>query len=132
MSFDPTFAARVERAAGRAIVGIAMQVAVETKRVTHVKHGTLRRSVHAAPAESPEGHEDDEREAQTADLMMTRGAPEPTRTAMGVAVEVGSWLPYACVEWIGRGHPGITEGLEVVRGERTEAILRQAFSEEGL
>lgn len=121
---------RANRAAGRAIVAIGTNVAVETKGVTHVVEGNLRRSVHAAAATADHGL--DESEAATADLMLTRGPPEPELTPLGPAVEVGSWLPYACVEWVGRGHPGVTQGLEAVRGERVNAIVRAAFGAEGL
>ena len=44
-----TLQSRIHRASGRAIASIADHVVVETKNVTHVQYGTLRRSVHAAP-----------------------------------------------------------------------------------
>ena len=127
---------KVNRASGRAIVGIGVAVAIETKLVTHVISGTLRRSVHAAP----EGYEvefgrygaGDEEMAQQGDLMMIYGPPSPTPTPFGPVIEVGSWLPYACAEWVGRGHPGVTQGLEMVRGRRADLIVAQAFREEGL
>jgi hypothetical protein len=118
------------RAAGRAIIGIGMQVSVETKRLTHVVEGTLRRSIHAAPA----GYDgaDDEVRAESADLMSGGNMPEASYRAEGAVIEVGSWLPYACVEWIGRGHPGITQGLESVRGSMADSIVRAAYRQEGL
>jgi len=122
-------ATKVRRAAGRAIVAVGMNVAIETKRVTHVQYGTLRRSVHAAPVKY-EGGEDDLARAASDDLLFP--LPDATQTALGPAVEVGSWLPYACVEWIGRGHPGITQGLENVRGSKVNGLVRTAFREEGL
>lgn len=122
--------ARINRAAGRAIIGIAMAVAVETKNITHVVNGNLRRSIHAAEV-GYDGSPDEE-EAQSADLLMSHFMPVATPTPFGPAVEVGSWMPYACVEWVGRGHPGITQGLESVRGIRTDVIVRRAFQEEGL
>lgn len=121
-------ATRVRRAAGRAIVATGLNVAIETKRVTHVQYGNLRRSVHAAPVKYDGG--DDENRAASDDLLFP--LPEPTQTTLGPAVEVGSWLPYACVEWIGRGHPGITQGLENVRGSKMRGLVMTAFREEGL
>lgn len=123
------FDLRIKRATGRAIVGIGVAVATETKRVTHVQFGDLRRSVHAAPAGYDGG--DDEVQAGRGDLLHEM-VPEPTPSPVGPMVEVGSWMPYACVEWVGRGHPGITQGLEAVRGIRANSIVLQAFREEGL
>lgn len=124
---------RVHRAGGRAIVGLAVAAAVETKRVTHVQFGTLRRSVHAAPVDYV--GDDDMTKAEKEDM----SAGEFLSTSMvsnpegaGPTVEIGSWLPYACAEWVGRGHPGVTEGLESVRGARANRIVMQAFREEGL
>lgn len=130
MNFDEVLML-INRASGRAAVGIGVAAAVETKRVTHVVSGNLRRSVHAAPA----GYDDaeaDQKLSASADLMLALGPPAWLQTPLGPAVEVGSWLPYACVEWIGRAHPGITQGLEAVRGTRADMIVRQAFAEEGL
>lgn len=125
-----TIQAKVRRASGRAIVAIGMNVAVDTKRVTHRVSGTLARSVHVATIRAD--HEDDEQDAQGNDLMLLSSAAHATQTPLGLAVEVGSWLPYACVEWVGRQHPGVTVGLEAVRGVRADTIVRAAFREEGL
>lgn len=121
---------RLHRAAGRSIIGIGQAIAVETKRVTHVMEGTLKRSVHAAPA----GYDGsgDEDLAESSDLMLLLGAPQAVIGPLGATLEVGSWLPYACVEWVGRQHPGVTQGLEVVRGHHADSIVFQAFREEGL
>ena len=124
------FQRRIDRATGRAIIGIGMQVVVETKRITHKQEGTLSRSVHMAPV-GYDGAEDLE-EAATTDLLLSKGVPVPTMTPLAALIEVGSWLPYACVEWIGRKHPGITQGLEAVRGARVDAVVARAFREEGL
>jgi hypothetical protein len=121
-------AAAGARAAGRGIVGITEAVVVETKRVTHVQFGTLRRSVHGAPV----GYDgsSDEVGAATTDLAgLIKAVPTPT--AVGLSTEVGSWLPYACAEWVGRSHPGVTQGLEQVRGARADGIMRAAFKAEG-
>lgn len=127
---------RVNRAAGRAIVAIGTDVAVNTKRVTHRITGTLARSVHVAPPGQEHDDEQELRQAQTTDLMLSSfGATSfATRigTALGPAVEVGSWLPYACVEWVGRQHPGVQQGLEMSRGARADLIVMTAFREEGL
>lgn len=122
---------KIDRAAGRAIVGIGVLASVETKRVTHKLTGTLARSVHAA--EPMEYHDGDEDEAKNGtDLMMNVGELHAAHTSFGQVIEVGSWISYACAEWVGRGHPGVTQGLEVSRGARADAIVRQAFIEEGL
>jgi len=120
---------KTDRAAARALVGIGMEVARETKLVTHRISGTLARSVHAAPV----GYEyaaEDARDAVEHDLLL-REALHPTPLPTGPAIEVGSWLPYACVEWVGRGHPGVTQGLEIGRA-KTDRYVRQAMREEGL
>lgn len=119
---------RARRAAGRGIVAIAENVSAETKRVTHVQHGTLRRSVHAAPL----GYDGSNDEAQAELVDLTSLIVTATPTALGAAVEVGSWVPYACAEWVGRSHPGVTQGLEQVRGARSDGIMRAAFKAEGL
>lgn len=127
-----TIEQRVNRAAGRAIVAIGVNVAVDTKRVSHRISGTLVRSVHAAPAGESHDEERELREAQQGgDLLLLGGQVHATPTPFGPAIEVGSWLPYACVEWVGRQHPGVEQGLEMARG-RVDAIIVQAFREEGL
>jgi hypothetical protein len=139
--FGDELGLRVDRASARAIVGIAEAVAVETKRVTHVISGTLRRSVHAAPV-GYDGSRDEEA-AKRGDMMLGSSELSTLGSALGSAtlatlgvegavVEVGSWLPYACVEWVGRQHPGVTQGLESVRGPWADIIVAQAFREEGL
>lgn len=130
-----TIVDKIHRAGGRAIVGIGMVAVVETKRVTHVVSGTLRRSVHAAPP--GEYHDDDEHDAMSSEdggrgIDLSLEPVHAETTPMGSLIEVGSWLPYACAEWVGRMHPGITQGLEAARGFRADAIVKQAFREEGL
>lgn len=120
------------RACGRSIVAIGMLVAADTKRLTHRISGTLARSIHAAEVNAEHDEDEEARMAASADLMATKGIPLPSNTRFGAAIEVGSWLPYACVEWVGRNHPGITQGVEGVRGIRSTAIIAQAFREEGL
>lgn len=130
-AFFSEFDLRVKRATGSAIIGMAEAVAVETKRVTHVFTGNLRRSVHAAPVGYGD-EENDIRDAERGDLLAQHMFTEPTPHIEGWAVEVGSWMPYACVEWVGRQHPGITQGLEAVAGLRATGILAAAFRREGL
>jgi hypothetical protein len=130
-----TFMEQLNRAAGRSIVGIGQAVAVETKRVCHVGvSGNLRRSVHCAPPSAD--HSGDEDASQSQDMMLAVGTvhaeEDPNGLGVGPSVEVGSWLDYACVEWVGRGHPGVTQGLEAVRGARADLIVAQAFREERL
>jgi hypothetical protein len=108
-----------------------MAVAVETKLVTHRISGTLMRSIHAAEAPYIDAEEDN-RMAPTMDLMASAGPPEPIPVPFGEAIEVGSWLSYACAEWVGRGHPGLQQGVDSIRGSRADGIVMQAFREERL
>lgn len=126
--YGPEFISRLNHAAGRSIVAIGTNVAIETKRVTHVLSGTLRRSVHAANAQAE--HDGDLDTAATQDMLGMDATPD--ESPWGPSIEVGSWLPYACVEWVGRGHPGVQQGLEMVRGARVNAIVAAAFAEAGL
>ncbi len=127
-----SLAEKASRADARALIGIGMQTVRETKIVTHRISGSLARSVHAAPV-GYEGYETDKSQAEGgADLMMQHANTAPTELPDGGwAIEVGSWMPYACVEWIGRGHPGITQGLEAARS-MAGRIFAQAYREEGL
>ncbi len=121
---------RVHRAAARSIIGIGMEMAMDGKRISHHISGTLVRSIHVAPLGAPHG--EDEKISASVDMMFAGGRIEATKTPLGPAVEVGSWLPYACVEWVGRDHPGITQALEAVRGARADMIVATAWREEGL
>ncbi len=125
--YGPEIAARANRAAGRAIVAIGENVAAETKQVTHVISSTLQKSVHAAP-QHYDGHGDQAR-AETTDLA---GHPfTATDTPTGPTVEVGSWIAYAWTEWITRGHPGVSQGLDLARSS-ADGIVIAAFKAEGL
>ena len=125
----PDILRRTNRAAGRGIIGFGVLVSRETKILTHKMSGTLARSVHAAPVGYELAEADESQAERGQDLGMI--VPPPTHTPAGPAVEVGSWVSYACVEWVGRGHPGVTQGLEAAR-PRADAIFFQAFKEEGL
>jgi hypothetical protein len=130
--YGPELEAKIKRATGRSIVAIGMAIAVETKIVCHVVSGNLRRSIHAAPIRYTDADQDLRNVETYADLMLLYGPPPPTWTPLGPSIEVGSWLPYACVEWVGRMHPGVTQGLEMVRGQRADKIVFAAFKAEGL
>lgn len=126
-----TLEERKNRATGRALIAIGMEATVATKRITHKISGTLARSVHPAPAGYDPDENREEDDARSSDLLRSFMDLEPTHLPGEVIIEVGSWLPYACAEWVGRGHPGITQGLELARA-KTDVIIRQAFREEGL
>jgi hypothetical protein len=128
--FGMDIEAKINRASGRAIIAIGVNVASETKRITHRISGTLARSIHVAEVGYEQG-DTDEGLAESGDLLFQLMPASATHTEFGPAIEVGSWLPYACVEWVGRQHPGITQGLEAARS-RADAIVEQAFMEEGL
>jgi hypothetical protein len=121
------------RATARGLIGFGLQVAVETKTVTHKISGTLARSVHCAPVGYDGEMEGDEGVAESSDMLMTGAEVSSIRRlpALGAVIEVGSWIPYACAEWIGRGHPGVTQGLELATPSANK-IFAQAFREEGL
>ncbi len=131
--------ARIDRANVRATISLAVHAAMATKEITHVISGTLKRSVHAAPV----GYDAEESDLANAepvergglgqDLMpMFMGTEIVAVSPMGAMVEVGSWLPYACAEWVGRGHPGVTQGMEMIRGALAYSIVFKAYKEEGL
>lgn len=122
---------KINRASGRSIVAIGVGAATETKRVTHVLTGTLRRSVHTAPA--TDFHDSDEAEAlDGSDLLMNSHNLRPSQTPIGPMIEVGSWISYAAAEWVGRMHPGVQQGVEAMRGHKSDVIVAAAFREEGL
>lgn len=120
--------AAVATAMGRATVAIAENVVVEAKQFAHVISGDLRRSIHsAAPGTDHEGD---------SFLALFRDIPNATEEDVvrvdGKAVlEVGSWLPYACVEETGRGHRFIEPAVELVN-TRARDIVAQVMHEEGL
>ena len=148
--------ARVSRAIGRADIAIAERIGWTAKEIVHVESGTLRRSIHAAPA--GEFHGNDEVEAhgvgpephhergvylsgipgstRGADLMDTRSMllhPEDATAGhpLIAVMEVGSWVAYACVEETGRHHYYMHPAYEMVAPTGWETIA-QAFAEEGL
>jgi hypothetical protein len=122
--------ARERRANGRAIVGMAVGVAVEMKKMAHVESGDNRRAIHAAAVESMGGREVTEAgadfDAPVADALNAR-VGETTWS-----VEVGSWMPYACVENNRGGEHRFADlGWELAH-PTFEPKLKRAWREEGL
>ena len=122
-------ARRAERADGRAVVAIAENIAADGKRYAHVISGTLMRSIHSAPLNYIGAA--DEEAAATTDLG-NAGFMDVLFDPRGAALEVGSWVSYACVEEVGRGHAFMTPAVEGMRGPRADAIIKQAYVEEGI
>lgn len=118
---------RMKRATGSGLIAIAENVVAEGKRNAHVISGTMKRSIHAAPAGYDGG--DDEIRAVSSDLPSVK---TPSPHPVGWAVEAGSWMPYACVEEVGRGHQFMTPAVESVRGVKATAIMTAAFKRERL
>jgi hypothetical protein len=130
---------RMERAAGRAVVAIAMSIVAEAKVFVgdpgrhptlsgeHDWTGTLRRSLHVATV-SYDGTGD----VTAASEQDIANEMNPTRIADGVYLEAGSWVPYACVEEVGRGHQFMSPAVDALSGGRADAIVAQAVREEGL
>jgi hypothetical protein len=118
---------RIRRALGRGLVGAGMAAVPEAKILAHRITGTMARSVHLADA-SHIG-QDDEAAARQADIPSVT-VPTP-RGEIDWVLLFGSWVPYACVEEVGRGHQFVTPALDVARSG-AESVMRQAFAEEGL
>lgn len=120
--------ARGRRATGRAIVGMAEGVAVEMQKVAHVESGNLKRSIHAAPT----GLVHNAVEEATG-FVSDPLTPESARTSEDRwHAEVGSWMPYACVENnLGGAHRFADIGWAFAR-PTFEAKLARAWREEGL
>lgn len=119
---------RMKRATGRAVVAIGENISMEAKQIVHVVTGTLRRSIHTAPRYYGGGS--DESAAATADLSNV-GVEGVSFEGAAALIEVGSWLSYASVEEVNRGHTYIEPAVELVRS-RANQIFEQAVREEGL
>jgi len=124
--------ARGRRASGRAAIAIAENIAANAKPAAPVEYGTLRRSIHAAPPEY-----DGEGDFEAAGGRSTMGAdlagtikPQAARIGPVCVLEVGSWLPYACVQET--RHHYMTTGVQLVQGARASAIVIEAFKQEGM
>lgn len=123
-------AMRSKRAMGRGLIGIANAVVTEGKRNAHVISGTMMRSIHAAPHGYSGGN--DAAEAATQDLAMGASVVDVSTTGFDAVIDVGSWMPYACVEEVGRGHAFMAPAVQMVSGPRSVGLMTQAFAEEGL
>lgn len=110
--------ARARRANGRAVVGMGEQVAREMKLAAHEISGDLKRSVHAA---------------KPGTMGEIEASPRTVRELGDrVQVEVGSWLPYACVENSRGGEHRFADiGFELAT-PRFRPTLVRAWREEGL
>lgn len=110
--------ARGRRATGRAAVAMGEHTSGHMVRHAHVLSGLLRRSIHAAkPDTIGEVHADERTVRHSQDRWL---------------VEVGSWVPYACVENNrGGDHRFADLGWQSAEPE-FPAILRRAWREEGL
>lgn len=119
---------RQRRAYGRGLIGIGEAVATRGKENAHVITGTMRRSIHTAEPDYTGGN----------DLGIAQGGGEPRNLdepvfeGIDAALEVGSWVPYACVEETGRGHTFMAPAVEEVSGAIAEGLMREAFAQEGL
>jgi len=113
---------------GRGLVGIGEAVSTEGKRNAHVISGTLRRSIHSAPAGYTGGNDEDAA-AGGSDIPNAR---TPSWEGVNAALEVGSWVAYACVEEVGRGHAFMAPAIAAVGGARATALMQRAFAEAGL
>lgn len=120
-------ALRVRRALGRGLIGIGEATSRLAKENAHVISGDLRRSIHTA--EMFYSGAADEEAAKGGDIPNIQ---VPTPVDSDWVLEVGSWLPYACVEESGRGHRFVGPAVEQMQGARSIKIMRQAFKEEGL
>lgn len=120
-------AGRARRAYGRAIIGIGTAVATEGKRNAHVISGNMRRSIHAAEHGYAGGN--DAGAAAGGDIP---NATRPSWSGVDAVIDVGSWMPYSCVEEVGRGHAFMQPAVESVSGARSYALMHGAFAEEGL
>ena len=107
--------ARVKRARGRAVIGLGEGVATHGKIFVHVESGDLRRSIHAAAPGSGGEVAPDQLNVQRPGAAL---------------LEVGSWLPYACVEETGRMHQYMHPAIEAVRPQAYRTV-KAAFREEG-
>jgi hypothetical protein len=126
----PEFIARERRANGRAIVGMAVAVAVEMKKVAHVQDNQLRPSIHAAAVESMGGRDVTEAGSDSSAPISDIANARIGETSW--AVEVGSWVPYACVENNrGGAHRFADIGWELAR-PTFDPKLKRAWAEEGL
>lgn len=123
---------RARRANGRAIIGMAEQVAVDMKKAAHVgESGDLRRSIHAAKVNTLGEVNVTEPGGESAPVS-PGAAAAVKKSKVKLGVEVGSWLPYACVENNrGGSHRFADIGWQL--GKATfDTKLKKAWKDEGL
>ncbi len=118
---------QAQRAAGRGLIAIGEHMSVIAKGHADVVTGTMRRSIHTAPAQYDGAGDEDQ--AKQADIP---GTTRPTQQGTTQIIEVGSWVPYACVEEVVRGHQFMTPAFQEMQGSASDAIMAQAFMEEGM
>lgn len=130
--FGNEIIARARRALARGLIGTGMEVVVAGKRNAHVDTGTMRRSIHLAPANFTGGDDYSEAYGENGEGRELPNVVEPTpRGSVDWVLLVGSWVPYACVEEVGRGHQFMTPAMDIGRS-MSDRIMAQAFAEEGL
>ena len=110
---------RANRANGRGILGMGEGASVAMATVAHVISGDLKRSIHVA-------------KLNTMGEPPVEGGEEARTGETNWQIEVGSWLPYACVENNrGGSHRFADIGWSAAEPE-FDAKLALAWREEGL
>lgn len=128
--------AKARRAVNRAMVALGARTTSGAKQRVHRLTGTLSRSIHEAPPDYATQATGDLKAAQDAahggqeqDLAGSEMAKLPVWDEHSeAAMEVGSYLPYACVEEA--RHPYLAPALDEAMAS-AEATFKQAFAEEG-
>lgn len=125
---------RARRACGRGVIAIGENISAKAKPLAPVEFGTLKRSIHtaavnydgsgdfaAAGGASPTG----------SDLQDTARVTKATPAGPVQLIEVGSWLPYACVQET-RYHYMAHAVQEMQGSHRADEIMVEAFRQEGM
>lgn len=108
---------RMDRADARAVIGMGNAVAGHMSDAAHAISGDLKKSVHVARRET---------------MGEIEATQQTVRGGRGAVIEVGSWLPYACVENSRGGEHRFADiGYQLAEPE-FDAVLLQAWKEEGL
>ena len=100
----------------------------KAKGFAHQITGKLQRSIHVG--EVGRTGDEDEGRADTGDIPNINSG-DVQRDGMSASVDVGSWVEYAAVEEISRGHVFMTPAVEGARGEAFGAMAK-AFAARGL
>lgn len=112
--------ARGRRATGRGVIGIGSKTADYAKTFVDVISGDLMRSITLAKS------------GTSGRGAMRRGSDAQTGDKDQFLLDVGSWLDYACVEEVGRGHQFMQPAVEAVMGAVAFSIMKAAWEAEGL